>query len=1103
VRGPSRVSGLFGRSGAVYTSGVVVCPRCGEQNPERARFCLNCGEALGAALRPQEERKLVSVLFVDLVGFTAQSDRADPEDVRDKLQLYHSRAKGEIGRYEGTVDKFIGDAVMAVFGAPLSHADDAERAVRAGLRVLETIQELNQEHPGLELAARAAVNTGEAVVSVDAKPGDAMVMGDVVNTASRLQNAAPAGRLIVGAETYRSTRGVIRYEPIDPVEAKGKAQPVEAWLAVAPTGEPAERPSQATPFVGRDREMALVESIWDRAVGDHRPHLITVVGPPGIGKSRLSREISAFVQERGGRVVRGRCLPYEARDIYGAFAQHVKQVAGIFEHDRPDVARNKLERLASSLLPKQETSDCIRCLSLILGLGLDDPVDEQVVLFYSSRRLVERLGLERPTLFVFEDVHWADSSQLDLLEYLASHVRDTSAVLVALARPEFLDSRKGWGGGLAAHTTIALDPLSARDASVVTSHLLGDGNGAGPAVQRLVEVAEGNPLFLEELAAAVAEGADPTAELPTNVRAAIASRIDALPPKHRAVLLDASVIGKTFWRGALRALGSADGLAEALEGLEARNLVRREPSSQVQGDVEYTFKHILIRDAAYATLPRAARRERHAAVARYIEEAAAEQARELAWLLAHHWQEASEPARAIDYLLIAADRARQAWATDEAVELYAAALDLAEDGKERLRIRLLRGQALAALEEYERAADELGELIPELEGIDQLEALLARGRATTWTEQSGETLSVGEQAIRLAEALGAKELFGPATARLSHGYGMRGGPGDLHRALETGERALALWVPGTRTPELAEHHHLQADHTYWTGRYADALEHSRRAKELASDPGSVEVLLRGGGMEGLALTALGRYEEAFALFEAKIALGRELGRPVRVLLNYSTMAFRDIFDLGEARRRNEEALEQSGWSGFAMPRLNSLVDILFADLEAGEVGRAEAQWPSFWDEVRQGKAWEGWLLVGKMALARADVALRTGDMDTALDWAARTVDVSTSSGRRKYEGAGRSILGRCLLEMGRAAEALTELRTAVSIADVLGSSPGRWRSRVELAQALYTTGDDDGAEQAYREAAEVIRTMASGLSPGHRASFLSAALVAETLKAAG
>jgi class 3 adenylate cyclase len=293
----------------VAQEGSLRCESCGTANPPQSRFCNSCGARIEAAVSPREERKLVSILFVDLVGFTSRSDQADPEDVRDALQLYHSSAKQRIEQHGGVLEKFIGDAVMAVFGAPVAHGDDAERAVRAGLKVLEGIEELNRQH-GLDLAARGAVNTGDALVSLDAsQDGGALATGDVVNTASRLQTAAPAGRLIVGNATHRATRHVIRYTAFTAVEAKGKAEAVEAWLTEEPVLAPSERPTRAKSLVGRVRELDVMHSVWSRARAEGRPHLITLVGPPGIGKTRMCREIAAIVEADDGRVLRGRCLP--------------------------------------------------------------------------------------------------------------------------------------------------------------------------------------------------------------------------------------------------------------------------------------------------------------------------------------------------------------------------------------------------------------------------------------------------------------------------------------------------------------------------------------------------------------------------------------------------------------------------------------------------------------------------------------------------------------------------------------------------------------------------------------------------------------------------
>jgi class 3 adenylate cyclase/tetratricopeptide (TPR) repeat protein len=1056
-------------------------------------------------VQPGQERKLVSVLFVDLVGFTSRSDRADPEDVRDTLELYYSRVKEQIEQFGGTVEKFIGDAVMAVFGAPLAHGDDAERAVRAGLRVLGAIEHLNRELPGLELAVRAAVNTGEAVISVgvdELGSTKALAMGDVVNTASRLQTAASPGRLIVGEETYRATRQSIRYEELPSVDAKGKREQVPAWLALTPIGGPAERQMMAAPMVGRAREMDLLYSIWKRAVTERRPHLVTVIGPPGIGKSRLAREFSALVQDEGGRAVRGRCLPYETRAAFAAFGQQVKDMAGVFEQDPSETVREKLARTVADLLPDQEVPEVTRYLSLLLGLGVDEPAIQRVLLFFAARRFVEELALRQPTLFVFEDVHWADAGELELLEYLASHIRDTPAMLLAPARPELLDARPTWGSGLVAHTTIVLEPLTSTDSSAIAAHILGAESASTSAVERLVEVAEGNPLFVEELTASFLEGVKNPEELPTTVKAAIASRLDALPPEPRAVLLNASVIGKTFWRGTLSAFGKDEGIDDALETLEARDLISRQPTSRMQGDTEFAFKHILIKDVAYATLPRGVRRDRHAAIARHIEQTTPDQARDLGWLLAHHWREAGDRGKAIEYLLLAAERAQAAWATSDVVDLYAAALELADDDALRTRIRLSRGLALVKLEELQRAADELGELLPELEGLDELEALLARGRATMWTERNDEALEMAERALALAERLGARELLGPALARLSQAHGQRGEEGDLDRALELGDRALELWIPGTRKAELAEHDNLHSDAYYWTGNYARALELARAGSELADDPNSVEFLLRSGAFQGLVLTAMGRYEEAISLSERMIELGRDLGRPIGVLLNYSTMPLRELFDLDEARRRNQEALEYQTWTGFQMPRLNSLVDLLFADLLAGEIGKAQAAWPSVWDGVREGRSWQRWLLAGKMVAARAEIALHTEGPEAAGEWAQKAIGMARSVRRRKYETAARTILGQALVGMERASEAVAELQTAVADADRLGSPPGRWQARAALGRALHAAGDDEGAERAFRESAEIIRDVAARLSLERGERFLTAAPVRELLEAA-
>ena len=772
--------------------GVLRCPSCGGENPPGARFCNSCGAPLEAQSTPREERKLVSILFVDLVGFTARSDHADPEDVRDALQVYHASARRWIEQYGGVLEKFIGDAVMAVFGAPTAHGDDAERAVRAGLRVLEGINELNREH-GLDLAARAAVNTGDALVSVNAvQDGGALATGDVVNTASRLQSAAPPGRLIVGVETYRATRHAIRYDGIDAIDAKGKAAPVEAWLAVEAALAPAERPVGVGALVGRGQELKLMRSFWNRALTEQRPHLITLLGPPGIGKSRLCREIAALVAEDGGRIVRGRCLPYEDQSGYQGFSRVVRDVSGILESDSPALAREKLRRVVDEFLPEDETEETFRYLALLLGLAPEDEVPQVLLLFFAARRLIECIGRAQPTVFVFEDLHWAQSSEIALLEYLAKHVRESAVMLVATARPELLDAHSTWGSGLAAQTTIALEPLGADDAETLAAQIVESSAGAPIDLARLVEVAGGNPLFLEELAASIVELGD-SADLPVTVREAIAARIDALPSDARDALLSAAVIGKTFWQGVLEEVEQAGDSSDVLALLEARDFVRRDSSSQLSGDPQFTFKHMLIREVAYSIVPRAERRARHGAVARHAETAIEGAGETLSSILAYHWREAGEPARAIPYLLAAADAARRSWASGAVADLYSRALELAEDDELRRRITLEKGVALVELGDYPAAADELGELIPQLEGQQKLDALLARAHATLWTERDAETLELAEEALPLAEKRWRRHRDPGRARRREPGTGdawSRRGPGRGARARGPGARAL-------------------------------------------------------------------------------------------------------------------------------------------------------------------------------------------------------------------------------------------------------------------------------------------------------------------------
>jgi class 3 adenylate cyclase len=679
---------------------MTTCPKCGQENPPIARFCLACAEPLpdqshGLA----EERKVVTVLFADLVGFTARAERLDPEDVRAILTPYFTRVRSEIETFGGTVEKFIGDAVMAVFGAPVAHGDDPERAVRAALAMCAAVDELNRNDPELELKVRIAVNTGEALVSLAASAahGEGAVAGDVVNTASRLQQAAPVNGILVGEETHRATRGVIRYEDAQPVVAKGKQDPVRVWRALAASAGPGERAAGRVPMLGRVSELAVLERTWERVVAERRPQLVTLFGPAGIGKTRLASEFGELAQAGGARVIKGRSLPYGEVIPYGAFATQVKQVARIFDTDEAEVACKKLDEAIATLLD-DEASAASAHIAMLIGLGREGGVGDRQTLFFSARRLVEALANERPTVLIFEDIHWADAGMLDLLEVLASRVRDVPLLLLALARPDLLERRQSWGGGLPGFTALPVEPLSAEHAKELAAQVLLQMQKPGQQSGEIGSVGEGNPLFIEELAASVAEHATAMAsELPTTIRAIVSARLDALPPGERALLLDAAVVGKVFWTGALERMSSGRlDLAELLDSLEGRDLIRREPVSRLRGDQQFSFKHDLIRDAAYATLPRPQRRKRHAEVAAFLEETTPE-IPAAASALAQHWREAGEDRRAAEYLVVAGDQAGRGWAKEEAVGFYQQALDLLGEEDPELRRKVLQRQAVAVL----------------------------------------------------------------------------------------------------------------------------------------------------------------------------------------------------------------------------------------------------------------------------------------------------------------------------------------------------------------------------------------------------------------------
>jgi class 3 adenylate cyclase len=615
------------------------CPVCGHDNPSGAKFCSECGAALVAASERREERKVVTVLFADLVGFTSRAERLDPEDVRAVLAPYWERLRSELERFGGTVEKFIGDAVMALFGAPVAHEDDPERAVRAALAIRDWAREED------DLQVRIAVNTGEALVLLGSRPaeGEGMAAGDVVNTAARLQSSAPVNGVLVGETTYRATREAIDYAEREPVSAKGKSEPIPVWEALQARSRFGADLEQRTalPLVGRVRELETILGAFDRARSERETQLVTLVGVPGIGKSRLVAELFARLDAQPELVWwrQGRALPYGEGVSFWALAEMVKAQAGIQENDDAAAAEAKLRASVEATVDADDRAWVAQHLLPLVGGEPPDASDRRDERFAAWRRYLEALAEQHPLILVFEDLHWADDGLLDFVDHLADWASGVPLLVLGTARPELLDRRPGWGGGKLNATTLALTPLADEEAAQIIGAVLEQALLPAETQQALLERAGGNPLYAEQFARLFVErGTAEDLPLPETVQGIIAARLDVLEPAEKRLLQDAAVVGKVFWAGALA--GDRDEVRAALHALERRGMVRRERRSSVGGEDEYAFRHVLVRDVAYGQIPRSTRAEQHVRVAEWIEGLG--RAEDQAELVAHHYAAALE-----------------------------------------------------------------------------------------------------------------------------------------------------------------------------------------------------------------------------------------------------------------------------------------------------------------------------------------------------------------------------------------------------------------------------------------------------------------------------
>jgi class 3 adenylate cyclase/tetratricopeptide (TPR) repeat protein len=991
---------------------VVICPSCGQENPAGSRFCNACGAPLAEAeTAGREYRKVVTVLFCDLAGSTALGESVDPEALRALLGRYFDQMKAIVERHGGTVEKFIGDAVMAVFGVPQVHEDDALRAVRAAVEMRDALPELGVE-------ARIGVNTGEVVVGTDER----LATGDAVNVAARLEQSAGRGEILLGPETARLVRDAVETEPTEPLELKGKSEPIVARRLLALEEEaPAFARRLDAPLVGRERELRRLQEAFGQAVADRSCQLFTVLGVAGVGKSRLTAELVGSLD--GARVLRGRCLPYGEGITYWPVIEVLKQLPPATELGVEPAAVAAIERL----------------------LGEDESVSASEEIPWAVRKLFEAAAESAPVVAVFDDIHWAEPTFLDLLEHVADLSREAPLLLLCLARPELLDKRPGWGGGKLNATTLLLEPLTSTETDELLERLLRDASLAPDLQARIRDAAEGNPLFVEEMVALVEESGDGEVSVPGTIQALLAARLDQLAPAERGVLERGAVEGRVFHRGAVQALAPEETQVESrLNGLVRKELVRPD-KPQLRGEDAYRFRHLLIRDAAYEALPKATRAELHEPFAVWLEEHGAELV-ELDEIVGYHLEQAHRyrvelgdgteeiAERAAARLASAAGRTLAVGDANGAANLFGRAVALAEPrGRDGVLLLLELAKALIESgdlrngqrrrEEAVELASTLGDRALELRALCDLSELRVTTDRSFTAEQA---LDLGRQAVRELEPLGDDAALAAAWFLLSLGENLRGTWNGVTAALK----------------HVAEHARLAGDRR----REVEALLLLGPSIFWGPTPVSiglprVEAIVERVGTEkwvkGWSARATagfygmqGRFDEARALLADARSILEEMGRPL------------ELYTLGF-------------WSG--------PLELLAGDPVAAERVVAEAC------DGLAAAGEKGWL--STMATMLADSLTAQDRLDEA-DAAVRLSREAATSDDFNAQAAWRASQAKILTRRGQLEEAERLTREAVDLIDRSDELSHQADFRVTLAEVVGLAGRTDESISLLEQALE-------------------------------
>jgi class 3 adenylate cyclase/tetratricopeptide (TPR) repeat protein len=928
------------------------CAACGQTNPPEARFCLACGTPLAAeaAARPAEERRVVTAVFTDVVGSTASAEELDPEDVHARLTPYFGRVRSELESLGGTVEKFIGDAVVAVFGAPQAHEDDPERAVRAALAIRTAIDELNEDDPWLNLGVRVGVATGESLVTLgsDAR-SEGIASGDVMNTAARIQSGAPENGVLVDEDTYRTTSHAIRYRPADPLAAKGKSEPVDVWEAVAVRAQPGQRATSPVPLIGRDRELGLLRDTWRKACASRERALCTLLAAPGVGKSRLVTEFEATAPAVA-QVYRGRCLPYGEGITYWPVSQILRRAAGVLGNDEPEVVSTKLGTFLEGL--PTDRQDELRTIAAALANLVGAPRTpagtyssaeiSQAELHWGIRRLLELLAERQQLVIVFEDLHWAEETLLDLLRFIVDGSTPAPLLMIGTARPELAERGPSILVEGEHRHVVELYPLTGSESESLLSELTAEHALPTETLEALMRNAEGNPLFLEEtvrMLEELSEEETPPSELPipTTLQGLLGARLDRLPAAERAVAQQASVVGTVFWSGAVASLDGfdEDEVGEALRGLERRDVIHSQSPSIIAGEQEYAFKHVLIHDVAYARLPKGRRVRLHSRFATWVEELPTGRD-ELLEIVAYHLEQACraaaeiahspEPApvlRAATALAQAAEKAERREGFREADVYYARALDVLGDmdGEPLVELQLKRARILAALGEHATAHEQLEAVAEKAAALGRLDlrcaALIATANIDTKQGRAADSRR------NLTEAVAITTDLGDATLQVRALYEFGWLAAWFEGASEAGaaqlREALAIAEDIDDRTLRIEGHMRIGSLCFNVADLAGAEQAWEQSAELASELGSFRDEARSLTLLSLVRYYRGQLDEAERLALRALEWLERTGDTYLQLQNLRELARYALArgDLGLAEERLRQAmplaLEFGGW----------------------------------------------------------------------------------------------------------------------------------------------------------------------------------------------